>query len=88
MVADFVTTTSCTSPGSLPTRAQAELMVSFICSILSEIFAIAEESKIKNSIHHKLKTYSKYQSVRVFASIKAITVKILAFFFIYQANIR
>jgi hypothetical protein len=47
MVADFVTTTSCTSPGSLPTRAQAELMVSFIRSILSEIFAIAEESKTK-----------------------------------------
>jgi len=49
MVADFVTTTSFTSLGSLPTRAQAELMVSFTRSILSEIFAIADESKTKKN---------------------------------------
>jgi hypothetical protein len=48
MVADLVTMTSFTSPGSLSTRTQAELMVSFTRSILSEIFAIEERSRVQN----------------------------------------
>jgi hypothetical protein len=43
MVADLVTITSFISLGSLPTRAQAESIVPFRLSILSEIFAIEEQ---------------------------------------------
>jgi hypothetical protein len=47
-VADLVTTTSFISPASLPTRAQAVLIVSFTRSILSEVFVIKidQESEV------------------------------------------
>jgi hypothetical protein len=48
IVADLVTTTSFISLTSLPTRAQAELMVPFTHSILSEIFVIKDWPRIRN----------------------------------------
>ncbi|MHC4559117.1 MAG: hypothetical protein ACYS80_17645, partial [Planctomycetota bacterium] len=57
----------------LPKRTQAELIESFIRFILSEIFVIKQQvTNNKNSIYLKQGTYSKYQSKKVFASIKTV----------------
>ena len=87
-VADLVTTTSFTSSESLLTHAQAELIASFTHFILSEIFIIKQQSRIKTKplIYCKTKKYSKYQSMRVFASTKITKAKNFDIFFYPQAD--
>jgi hypothetical protein len=81
-VADLVTMISFISPASLPTRAQAELMVSFTRSILSEIFAIEKHLRNQETQTTQNSNIFKISILAVFASIKKIKVKILTDFLI------